>query len=189
MVQLKPWLNDLAVPTSRGIEALLKRNKFAYVAAQVLLKGLEIDLPDGFSFRDKDGIDRRKARIAWWRESARTYHEATISPIAEELDGLPNLPLPKSVGLVDQDPRPVFFGHYWLKGTPTLFAANKACLDYSLTGDQPLCCYSWCGEANLTLDHFITTGGEAPVSLDASMHQDHSPQRIQGPQLRGPSLF
>ena len=50
---------------------------------------------------------------------------------------------------------PVFLGHYWLTGEPTLLAPNIACVDYSvgLRGGK-LVAYRWDGERRLDATHF-----------------------------------
>lgn len=36
------------------------------MAMETLMKGIELDLPNKYSFVDPHGITRRKSRIAWW---------------------------------------------------------------------------------------------------------------------------
>lgn len=82
-------------------------------------------------------------RLQWWNTRARTWREIAISvpdPLA-----LPDSPLP--AGLTErrypETDRPVFFGHYWLSGTPVLQAGNALCLDYSAGKDGPLVSYEF----------------------------------------------
>ncbi len=49
--------------------------------------------------------------------------------------------------------KPVFFGHYWLTGTPVLQAKNALCLDYSAGKEGPLMSYLMDGDAPLSLKH------------------------------------
>jgi hypothetical protein len=42
----------------------------------------------------------------------------------------------------DADNIPVFFGHYWLTGTPKLQQNNVCCVDYSAGRGGNLVCYS-----------------------------------------------
>jgi len=37
--------------------------------------------------------------------------------------------------------KPVFFGHYWLNGTPELYLRNICCLDYSVAQNGYLVAY------------------------------------------------
>ncbi|WP_245972330.1 hypothetical protein [Rhodovulum iodosum] len=109
--------------------------------AEEITKGPEHRLPDGFSFRDKDGTHRDHVRLQWWNADARSWRDIAISvPV---LADLPDAPLPGS--LVAQTypahERPVFFGHYWLNGDPVLQGPNALCLDYSAGKDGPLVTY------------------------------------------------
>ena len=52
--------------TDVGLQMTSDRGSEEFKAAEVLLKGPEIKLPDGLSFRDKDGIPRTEARLRWW---------------------------------------------------------------------------------------------------------------------------
>ena len=107
-------------------------------AAEMILKGPEIGLGTLPGFADKDGHIRHNARLRWWRDNARTLRAAAEIPVnAVDKDGNPYPPLPETpIGnlseyLYDLDERPVFFGHYWRKGTPDIDATNALCVDYS----------------------------------------------------------
>ena len=50
--------------------------------------------------------------------------------------------------------KPVFVGHYWMKGQPALQAAQVACVDYSAAKEGPLVAYRWQGEPVLQAAHF-----------------------------------
>ncbi|UUO27690.1 MULTISPECIES: hypothetical protein [Bradyrhizobium] len=101
----------------------------AYSAAEVLLKGPELLLPDGRSFFDKDGHERREVRIRWWDRKALTFRDAALGMEGEEAS-LPELPIPTAYHYWKN--KPVFFGHYWLQGTPALASDYAACLDFSV---------------------------------------------------------
>ena len=64
-------------------------------------------------------------------------------------------------GLADVAPypateKPVFIGHYWLRGDrPELLAPNIACLDYSVAKGGYLCAYRWDGEQELSDEKFL----------------------------------
>jgi hypothetical protein len=45
--------------------------------------------------------------------------------------------------------KPVFFGHYWLKGKPIILKDNICCLDYSIAKKGYLAAYSFDGEKKL----------------------------------------
>ncbi|WP_434661519.1 metallophosphoesterase [Paraburkholderia sp. A3BS-1L] len=119
-----------------------------------LTKGLEIDLPNGHVFLDKDEIKRRRVRLRWWDASATTYKAAAMID-AEARARLPDMPIPKgSIPGYTAD-KPVFFGHYWLTGTPKLQSSTVACVDYSAGKGGPLVAYRWEGETELDAGHFV----------------------------------
>jgi hypothetical protein len=98
-----------------------RRGSAAYQAAEVLLKGPEIPLPDGhFSF-DNDGYKRHDERIRWWDAAAISYRSAAADGNEARL---PDLPLTRDYFYKDE--KPVFFGHYWLQGLPTLSSPYAA---------------------------------------------------------------
>ena len=128
-----------------------------FKAAEALTKGIEIPLPKGYSFRDKDGFERHRVRVRWWDREADTYRRSAIVP--DHLrDQLPDLAIPEHARILVPTDKPIFFGHYWLTGTPTLLGASVACLDYSAGNGGPLVAYRWDGEANLSETRFVRAG-------------------------------
>lgn len=126
-------------------------------AIDKLLKGIEVALPDGHSFEDKDGHTRKHARIRWWKDPGEsTWPEMFMGPpgIAEQL---PKKPVGENAApAYPASEPPVFFGHYWFRGTPEPLAENVACLDYSVAGGDggKLAAYRWSGERKLRTEHF-----------------------------------
>jgi len=53
------------------------------------------------------------------------------------------------------DQVPVFFGHYWLNGTPKLLKKNVCCLDYSVAKNGYLVAYRWGGEKDLKASNLV----------------------------------
>jgi hypothetical protein len=66
---------------------------------------------------------------------------------------LPDLPLTTAYHYKDK--MPVFFGHYWLRGTPTLSNEYAACLDFSVAKGGFLTAYRWSGEKALSPSNII----------------------------------
>jgi len=132
-----------------------KRTAF-HLAIDETLKGKEVFLPEGFHYQDKEGTDRSAIRIKWWENSDRaTYkHHSVVST-----ENLPEAPIDpamlNSSWHYDDSEKPVFFGHYWLSGTPILFRHNVCCLDYSVAKDGPLVAYRFDGEQELDASKFV----------------------------------
>lgn len=135
----------------------------AYDAVEVLLKGLEIPLPEGHHFLDKDDNPRRHVRSRWWQSGATTYKDAAIVP-PSALDAIPSDPIPADVLPGYDGKKPLFLGHYWMQAeTPLPLTEHIACLDYSVANEHvdagnqhsKLVAYQWRGEHVLTPDHFV----------------------------------
>jgi hypothetical protein len=120
-----------------------------YAAIEIVCKGLEVELPPGISFKDKEGKIRHEVRVRWWEEDLSTYRKAAIGPPGD-MEMIPDVPMPAEwVGHPYVGP-PVLFGHYWFSGTPRVISSRFACLDYSAARDGPLVAYRWDGEAELS---------------------------------------
>lgn len=148
MSVLGSFLNAANTLTDDAIHGTQEKGSPLYAAAETILKGLEIELPDGAWFMDKGGKRRREARIRWWDRKALTIRAAAITDGIDP-DMLPNKPLPSEAIVPYDDTKPVFFGHYWLRGTPELTSDTRACLDFSIAQDGYLCAYRWEGEERL----------------------------------------
>ena len=70
-----------------------------------------------------------------------------------ERAALPNLPIPAHARVARAD-KPVFFGHYWLTGAPTLQSGRAACVDYSAGNGGPLVAYRFDAQPELSPEHF-----------------------------------
>lgn len=128
----------------------------AYTAIDHIAKGPEVLLPEGLSFTDHAGHVRRQARIRWWLPDSRYLHEIAITDGHESPDII-GLPIPNWVELPPVEGPPIFIGHYWLSGQPTILSSNVACLDYSAAGGGPLVGYRWEGESLLTNAGFVAS--------------------------------
>jgi len=144
---------------SRELMVLASRpGRDEYRSVEGLTKGLDILLPQGHSFRDKDQHIRHHVRTRWWDRQARTYRDMAL------LDDAARQALPDTVARdavhAEFDPgKPVFFGHYWMTGQPRIQASNVACLDYSVAKGGDLAAYQWGGEPVLDSSHFVTVQG------------------------------
>jgi hypothetical protein len=141
ILMLADCLDDNACFTNAGFVASHRKGYAFYEAVEVLLKGPEIDLPQGVYFFDKDGKKRTEARIRWWNKEISNLKSAVI--------GIGNASFSLSDKQIDfsryhyHDHTPVFFGHYWLSGDPEIEAQNALCLDYSVAKGGELVGYRW----------------------------------------------
>lgn len=156
-----PVIEPLLTParTLRGDawEAAFATGEPTFEAVESLLKGVEIPLPEQLSFTDHKGYPRRHARVAWWRQDAQTLADLVRLPSPrttnrQVLNRLARYPADQELlqQLAYQDHKPVFFGHYWLHGSPRVLSSRAACTDYSAGGDGPLVGYRFDGEAKLS---------------------------------------
>ena len=140
------------------LHASAKRGTRLCGAVDHVLKGPEMDMPDGYLYHDKEGIARRSVRVRWWDipEAARVSHLAMPTPFDEAGEA--------EVGQLRQMPNygpeepPVFFGHYWLPANQEKapLRHNIACLDFSAAREGPMVAYRWNGERELTPLNFVT---------------------------------
>lgn len=159
---LAPYLNDQARIKPKAWEALTNKDTPAYQAAETILKGLEIALPSGHEFFDKDGNARQHIRTQWWKSEYLTYRDLAEVP-PDVLEKIPHDPIPTDLMPGYYPDKLLFVGHYWRTGTPAPLSDNIACLDYSIaaknqSGPQDkgkLCAYCWNGEDVLTQDGFV----------------------------------
>jgi hypothetical protein len=150
---LEPWLTDQCQLTTSLLVRASRAGSAEYAAIETLLTGIEAPLPPGVVIHDNDGTPRRHVRVRWWDQAARDYRQGAFIARAQR-DQLPDAPLPVGTLLGYHHPKPLFFGHYWLRGEPAALGPRLACLDYSAGRDGPLVAYRWHGEATLTAQHF-----------------------------------
>ena len=130
---------------------------------ELLLKGAEIDLPSGLKFRDKDGNERTRTRVRWWVDPAKAdFGSISLQKLDRSVGASPLPNESRNRFFYREDERPVFFGHYWLKGEPALLRSNVCCLDYSIASPENdggrLACYRFDGEARLDESKFVWVG-------------------------------
>lgn len=150
--KLLPHLDEGHRFTKHGLCAASKKGSDAYNAAEILLKGPEAILPDGRSFKDKQGDVRHEVRLRWWDPDATSFRIAALGMDGDE-ETLPDLPVTTEYQY--RDTIPVFFGHYWLKGTPIIPGSNTACLDFSVAKEGFLTAYRWSGESVLSQKNLV----------------------------------
>lgn len=129
-----------------------------FTAIERVMKGPEMLLPEGCFYVDKEGMQRRFARIRWFE--APDGHTCASYSIPQLQDSvLAGFPVPDDVRPTVYEPTepPVFVGHYWLpEKTPSPLAPNIACVDYSVAKHGMLAAYRHFGEAILQPENFVT---------------------------------
>ena len=136
-----------------------------FAAVETLLKGPEIQLPDGRTCKDKDGTERATMRIAWWQSRKRKKRSFYSEIAVPNAPSIPETPVPADIASTlpsyNRSEPPVIFGHYCLPpNPPQLLERNAACVDYSVAKEGFLVAYSWSGEKKLRPDHFTATAAQ-----------------------------
>jgi hypothetical protein len=159
--------DDRAVDESRDNPSPLRDERYLQESAyagnraseivETLLKGIEMPLPPGAFYLDKEGTRRYKTRVRWWLRDCVGCSAADVAmPPADETLGKTPLPAEALAAFPGyDDPRPVFVGHYWLTGTPRPLSNRVGCVDYSVAKGGQLCAYRYDGEVPLTADRFV----------------------------------
>jgi hypothetical protein len=156
MLALTPALANGNRLTPSLVERGSRKGNWQYEAIEALLKGLEVELPQGHYFVDKHGIVRTRVRVAWWLDGALSYKEgAFVPPDVRAL--LPDVPMLDSPTVGYPNDMPVFFGHYWQSLPAQRATPSIGCVDYSAGSKGPLVAYRWDGERELVDTHYVTT--------------------------------
>jgi hypothetical protein len=150
---LSPHLQEGERLTPAAVCNGAQRGGPLYDAFETLLKGVEVALPTGVSFTDKEGNERNEIRTQWWKPKLTTYRDAYIGPVGVDI---PNDLIP-DVATPHEPDRPIFIGHYWLSADAPLRPRSRrvACVDYSVANHGPLVAYRFGGEQELTADNFV----------------------------------
>lgn len=108
-----------------------------------MCKGLEIPLPKGYIFKDKEGKTRDQIRTRWWDESVKMYCELVL--IADD-----TLPFISDIALSQKAKAkhiavPTIVGHYWvnLEAVPCSMSEHVVCVDCSAGESNSLVVYRW----------------------------------------------
>lgn len=160
LAEIQSALDNYGGWNTGALEEATQKDTELFDAVETVLKGREIPLPAGKTFRDKDGVERRRIRTRWYlHPEGLSFAEFGLpQPEDPELHSEPVPPdyVSRAVPYPETDP-PVFCGHYWLADTePTLLAPNVACLDFSIAKGGLLCAYRWDGEHELLPAKFVT---------------------------------
>lgn len=155
-----------SIKSLKKLEAELKRNPDfmlnagdehheLYAITENLLKGVEVSLPDGKFFLDKDGHPRTEMRIKWWKDPEKTpVQDYGFGADLSEYDGVMTNEMFNNEWYYS-DEKPVFFGHYWFDGTIELQNEYVCCLDYSIGKNDRLVAYRYDGEQELNVANIV----------------------------------
>jgi hypothetical protein len=156
---LQPHLDKAGRFTPEGLRQALSDGTDACDAAEMLMKGPEMPLPDGVTFVEQYGTTRSIVRVRWWDPAAKTLKHAAIG-MDDKIDKMPMTPLPDEV--VYRDSKPVFFGHYWMTGEPTILHRSATCLDFSVAAGGYLTAYRWSGEREMSEGNLVSVRAMTP---------------------------
>ncbi|MBM7454637.1 hypothetical protein HNR62_000466 [Oceanisphaera litoralis] len=153
--KIAPYIDERQRIREYAWPMLTRLGEAGFEALETLLKGLEIPLPQGHSFFDKDRNPRCHIRSQWWNRAAVTYRDLALVP-EEAMARIPHTPVPADILPGYDGHKPVFVGHYWLTGTPAPLDEHIACLDYSVVAKDggKLCAYRWDGKQTLSAERF-----------------------------------
>lgn len=140
------------------LHASAAKGSFADRVIERLLRGTDMPLPDGMTITGSDGYVRSFFRTMFWSDDPKTYGDVVFQP-----DRLPPALMRRPLNEAEKkrllhygpDEPPVFFGHYWLSGTPKPLKPNVACLDYSAVKYGKLVAYRMDQETRLSADKFV----------------------------------
>ncbi|WP_152206979.1 metallophosphoesterase [Marinobacter changyiensis] len=137
-------------------EKASRKGTEAYEAIETLLKGLEIPLPGDHHFFDEYKNKQTNIRTEWWQQGELTYRDLAMVP-GDAIDRIPHEPVASHILPGYDGLKPVFVGHYWLKGEPAPLTDHIACLDYSVAkgAGGKLCAYRFHGCKKINPANFV----------------------------------
>jgi hypothetical protein len=120
---IDPFTDDDNRLLAHAWEASSRKGSEAYDSIEHLLKGLEFALPDRrhFFYKTRDASEnkekRTEVRAKWWLTDCFTLRELAIVPDSE-IEKIPHDLVDKTRLPSFDSEKPVFVGHYWLRGEP-----------------------------------------------------------------------
>ena len=162
MQVLQPLLTEDNCLTPEALQRTGQKDSAEYDALERVLKGVEMPLPGGLTFTDKDGAVRSRVRVQWWLDvlNGRRIVDIARAPSSDLLQ-LPADAIAKEIDFNLQTDKPVFIGHYWLTGKPAPLSKQVVCTDYSAAGRGYLTAYQ------------LDTNNPLPLSADNFVQYIH----------------
>jgi len=151
--RIRKWTSGSLKLNDGLLEMSASEGSEEFDAIETVLKGIEIPLPEGCPFEDKDNNPRKKIRIRWWEPAANKTYGEMIFPKEPLKCGKEKIAREETAKLsAYNDTVPVFFGHYWREPGKHEFRIQTehiCCLDYSVANGGSLVAYRWEGEKTL----------------------------------------
>lgn len=142
MAVLKPMLTADNAITEEALQRTGQKHSVEYDALERVLKGVEIALPEGRSFTDKDGAVRHRVRVRWWEDQLQGRRIVDIARApSSDLAQIPEQALVHNLDFELKTDKPIFIGHYWLNGNPEPLSSQVVCTDYSAAATGHLTAY------------------------------------------------
>ncbi|MUG32705.1 metallophosphoesterase [Psychrobacter sanguinis] len=158
MAVLKPYLTEDNRLTFEALQRSSQKHSPEYDALERVLKGVEVALPEGTSFTDKDGAVRHRMRVKWWQQPLQGERIVDIARAARsDLAQIPQQARVEDLSFDLLTDKPIFVGHYWLNGEPEPLSPQVVCTDYSVAGQGHMTAYRFDTQQPLPLcsDNFI----------------------------------
>ena len=129
-------------------------------AIETVLKGPEALLPQGYSYKDKEGNLRYRIRTRWYEpfndQTIAEYMMPPTNPLAHKLNMPLDLPPSANTQGYPATAPPVFVGHYWMPSkSPAPLTPNVTCVDYSVAKHGLLVAYRFNGESTLDITNYV----------------------------------
>lgn len=142
MQLLKPLLTFDNCLTSHALQLTSYKDTPEFDALERVLKGVETNLPNGLYFLDKEGAKRHKVRVQWWQKNLSNQPIHQIARAGKnDLAHIPVDALSSDIVFTLTSKKPIFIGHYWLTGKPSVLNEQVVCVDYSAGRDGFLTAY------------------------------------------------
>ena len=139
-------------------QASIDRESWQKFVFDCCCRGLQLKLPRSIRLLGNDGSYHSKLRVQYWKPNCRTYGDIALTrtSLSAEVAAIPlSAEQQRYFYCYGPEEPPLFFGHYWFKGTPEIISSNVACLDYSAVRGGKLVAYSYQGEAKLSSENLV----------------------------------
>lgn len=137
---LSPYLDNNKL-TPNNIKPIYQ-NQQTFHALEILLKGIEVKVPEPHFIIDPQGIKRNNVRVAWWHENLNQPLLNISCSSTCNMSGIPkDFYIP--IHFKNHIKKPIFIGHYWLDGVYKILSPKVVCTDYSAGRGDKLVAYQF----------------------------------------------